>query len=268
VSVSVPGSLSGILNRGRRLSRAEERRVIARAQAGDLAARHALVEANLRLVLYVARRYQSSCLTVEDMVQEGVVGLLDALERYDLSAGHSFSSYAVPWIRLRIGRAVYRMGRIIRLPERGERLLARWNQLCDQAADMNQPPPTVEQGARALGVSAETLACVLEAGQPLAALHAVDGDSEGHAAEELVADPRVADPLAGLAEAEEWGVVRRAIAQLRPNYRRVLEESYGLNGHEPRTLNDLARQWGVTKQAVSGLRKRALESLRERVLAA
>jgi RNA polymerase sigma factor (sigma-70 family) len=256
-----------VLKRARRLTRAEENTVIRRAQAGDERARQTLLECNLRLVLYVARRYQSSSLSLEDLAQEGIVGLVDALERFDPDSGNSFSSYAVPWVRLRIGRAVYRMGRLIRLPERGERLLGRWHQLCDQAADRQLPPPTLEEGAAALGVGVDTLACVLEAAQPIGVLHGLDGDGDPHAAEDFVPDPEVRDPWTELREAEDWSQVRRALAELRPNYRRVLEESYGLNGHTPHTLHDLARQWGVTKQAVSGLRKRALESLRERMLA-
>lgn len=256
------GSVSALIQRSRRPARSEERELIRRAQNGDEQARRVLIEGNLRLVLYVARRYQSSSLTQEDLLQEGVVGLIDALERYNPSAGHSFSSYAVPWIRLRIGRAVYRMGRLIRVPERSERLLARWHQICEAAQERREPPPSLEEGAAMLGVTPDTLVSMIEASAPTACLYPADGEDEAPQVAEVVADDRAADPLLELLQAEEWKEVRTALAELRPNYRRVLEESYGLIDGEPQTLNDIAHRLGVTKQAVSGLRKRALESLR------
>lgn len=262
---SASGTLSGLLKRSRRLSRAEERDLIRRAQAGDERARTTLIECNLRLVVYVARRYQSSSLSLEDLIQEGVLGLVDAIERFDPSGGNSLSSYAVPWIRLRVGRSVYRMGRLIRLPERGERLLSRWNQLCEQHADRQLPPPTLEAGARELEVSLETLQAVLEAALPIGSLAAIDDSGDQRGADEYVADEAQEDPLTTMLKDEEASRLRRLLSELRPTYRQVLEESYGLHG-EARTLNDLAARWGVTKQAVSGMRKRALAVLRERML--
>ncbi len=262
---SASGTLAAVLKRAPRLSRVEERRLIIRAQAGDERARQAIIEGNLRLVLYVAKRYHSSSLSLEDMVQEGVVGLVDALERYDPGAGHSFSSYAVPWIRLRIGRAVYRMNRLIRLPERSERLLARWNQLCEQTGEAHHAPPCVEDAAGMLGVTPETLQAVIDASGPITTLHPVDGDGDSHTVEEYVTGESASDPWLKVARDQEWKLLRSALEELRPNYRQVIEESYGLNGTPPRTLNELATQWGVTKQAVSGLRKRALDTLRERM---
>lgn len=259
------GSLAGLLKRGRRLSRGEERELIRRAQAGDERARTTLIECNLRLVVYVARRYQSSSLSLEDLVQDGVLGLVDAIERFDPSGGNSLSSYAVPWIRLRVGRSVYRMSRLIRLPERGERLLSRWNQLCEQHADRQLAPPTVEAGAEELGVSADTLHAVLEASLPIGSLAPIDDAGDQRSAEEYVADERNEDPLVLILRQEESSRLRRLLSELRPTYRQVLEESYGLDG-EAKTLNDLAARWGVTKQAVSGMRKRALAVLRERML--
>jgi RNA polymerase primary sigma factor len=259
------GTLSGLLKRSRRLSRGEERDLIRRAQAGDERARTTLIECNLRLVVYVARRYQSASLSLEDLIQEGVLGLVDAIERFDASGGNSLSSYAVPWIRLRVGRAVYRMGRLIRLPERGERLLSRWNQLCERRADRQLPLPTLEVGAEELGVSRETLQAVLEASPAIGSLAPLDEAGEQRGAEENLADDNQVDPLSLVLREEEFGRLRRLLSELRPTYRQVLEESYGLVG-EPKTLNDLAARWGVTKQAVSGMRKRALAVLRERML--
>lgn len=268
VETSTVSPLTSVLRRARRLSRAEERSLIPRAQQGDTEARQRVIEGNLRLVLYVARRYQSGTLTLDDLLQDGVVGLVDALERYDPAEGHSFSSYAVPWIRLRIGRAVYRMGRIIRLPERNERMLARWHQLCEQAQDQQQAPPTVEHGAQLLGVTADTLRAIVDASHPVSSLSPRDGEGDLQFADDYLISDSAADPLDELMRAEAWSDLYRALTELRPNYRQVLVESYGLCGREPRTLNDIAAQWGVTKQAVSGLRKRALDSLRERVLSA
>jgi RNA polymerase sigma factor (sigma-70 family) len=259
------GTLAGLLKRSRRLSRVEERDLLRRAQQGDERARTTLIECNLRLVVYVARRYQSTSLTLEDLIQDGVLGLVDAIERFDPSGGNSLSSYAVPWIRLRVGRAVYRMSRIIRLPERGERLLSRWNQLCEQSADRQQAPPTVERGAEELGVSVETLQAVMEASLPMGSLAPLDEAGEQRGAEEYVADESLEDPLSHLLREEESSRLRRLLSELRPTYRQILEESYGLEG-EPKTLSDLAARWGVTKQAVSGMRKRALAVLRERML--
>ena len=262
---SAAGTLTGLLKRSRRLSRVEERELLRRARDGDERARTTLIECNLRLVIYVARRYQSSSLSLEDLVQDGVLGLVDAIEQFDPAEGNSLSSYAVPWIRLRVGRAVYRMSRLIRLPERGERLLSRWNQLCEQHADRQLAPPTVEAGAVELGVSAETLHAVLEASLPIGSLGPIDDAGEQRSAEEYVADESHEDPLTSILRDEESSRLRRLLSELRPTYRQLLEESFGLNG-EAKTLNDLASRWGVTKQAVSGMRKRALAVLRERML--
>lgn len=260
-----PGTLSDIVRRTQRPLRSEEAQLIRRAQAGDVRARDRVVEGNLRLVLYVARRYQSTALSLEDMLQEGVVGLIDALERFNPDEGNSFSSYAVPWIRLRIGRAVYRMGRVIRMPERSERLLGRWNQLCESWNDEHGQAPTIEEGAAILGVTVEALRSAVEASHPIAPLSSLDADGESHTVEEFVADPTATDPYEAVRDQETWSEIRSGLNQLRPSYRQVIEESFGLDGVEPLTLNDIARRAGVTKQAVSGLRKRALDALRANI---
>ncbi len=254
------GPLAAALQRGTRLTRKQEHDLIARAQRGDAQARERLIECNLRLVLYVAGRYQTSSLSLEDLVLEGVVGLVDAIERYDPSHGNGFSAYAVPWLRLRIGRSVYRMNRLIRLPERNERLLARYREMCDESVDGNL---TVEEAAQRLQAPPEVLRAVVEASHPIMSMGGVD-EGDGRAPEEVVACED-SDPWLEICRRDERLTLHQALEALRPGYRQVLNESFGLDGAEPLSLNEIARRWGVTKQAVSAFRRRALMALRQQL---
>jgi len=240
----------------------QESALARRIERGDLAAKDHMIEANLRLVVHVAKRYQreDSSLTMQDLIQEGTIGLVRAVEKFDYRRGFRFSTYATLWIRQAIGRALADKGRIVRLPtpvadrvrklEIAERMLS---------AGLGGTPRDDELAAE-LGWELEEVERLRGAGRRPASLDVQvsdDGDAE---LGDLLASTAPSPEDEAMAEAERTGLLA-ALDQLGATERRVLELRYGLGSDQPLSAAETARALGVKPHQVRQVEDRALRAL-------
>jgi len=243
------------------LSRAEEADLGRRARGGDEAAKARFAEANLRLVVQVARRYLNRGLPLPDLIEEGNLGLLRAVEKFDADRGVRFATYAVWWIRQAIVRALASQARMIRLPVHVELLLGRYAKEQERLTQALGRRPTAAELAAALGLRVEQVEELEEIRQRPLPLDARVGEGQSRVGD-LVADP-TADP----SDAAGAFFRRRAdlvsvLDDLAPNERTVLRHRFGLAGDEPETLEAIGRGLGLTPERVRQIETAGLRKLR------
>ena len=261
------------LDRGGLLSPAAERRLAARGRDGCARSRRVLAERNLRLVVSVAKRYRGLGLPFEDLIQEGNVGLMRAVERFDPSRGFRFSTYATWWIRQAIGRAVADKGRAIRIPvHAGDRArrVERYA-LAHRAAHGSEPSNA--QIAAALDLSEAQVEIARSVPADPASLDAPAGTAAPPSAgrdrplplSEFVGDPSPTTEervLEALKEEAAKGALARAFGLLAPRQQEVLAARYGLGGRKSETLQDVADRLGISREAVRQIQNAAEDTLR------
>lgn len=232
---------------------------------GDDRARRVLIESNLRLVVAMARRYQGLGLPFADLVQEGTVGLIQAVDRFDWRRGRRFSTYAAWWIRQAIRRALTNDSRTIRLPSR---LVAKQLATRRAAATLEAGlgrPATTEEIAAATGYEPEAVEGAERAPLAAASLNDTVGGEEGGAQlVELVADTTARDPSSEAEDAARAEAVRTAIAELRPREREILLNHFGLD-REPHTLEQIAGELHLAPERVRQIEQHALAILARRL---
>jgi RNA polymerase primary sigma factor len=248
---------------GSLLTHAEEVELSRRARAGDAKARTRLVEKNLRLVVSVAKKYRGYGVPFEDLIQEGNIGLMKAVDKYDPERGWRFSTYATWWVRQAVGRAVSDKGRTIRLPvHMGEKMRKMARTYNGLSAELGREP-TDEEVAGRLGWTAEKVKEVKSAMPDAASLDKPLGSGED--ASELgsvVADQATSDVSEGVVRDMEVGWLGEAISRLPDRHRHVLVKRYGLDEEETATLAQLAEELKVSKERIRQLQREAERMLR------
>jgi RNA polymerase primary sigma factor len=246
---------------GALLTREEERELARRKDEGDEQAKRRLIESNLRLVMAITRNYTKANVPLLDLIQEGNLGLIRAVEKFDYRLGYKLSTYATWWIRQAITRALADQGRTIRLPvhvaDQVRRLLRARRQL---AQKLNREP-TLAELAHETQQSEERVRELLELVETPVSLETPVGDGESLYGD-LIEDVNSLAPHEQSAEQARARELAGALEQLNPRMRRVLSLRFGLDGEPPQTLEEVGTQLGITRERVRQLETRALRELR------
>jgi RNA polymerase primary sigma factor len=250
----------------RRLLTAREEVVLTeRARTGDPAARQAMMEANIRLVMSVARKYTCKSLTFEDLVQEGIIGLLEAINKFDGSLGNRFSTYATYWIRQSIVRAIEKQDRIIRLPVYGCDAVRKVERAERALAESLGRQPTPEEVARETSLPLRLVKNIAQYGQDPLSLDVLVGDSEDTVFADLVVDSEAMDPADTALGGMEREALLLQVCRLEPRERWVIQQRFGLFDGRVHTLKEIADQLHMSREGVRHVQLRALRKLREAV---
>lgn len=248
------------------LSPQEERDLAFRIQEGDASARDCLVRANLRLVVSIARNYVGKGLPVEDLVGEGNMGLLRAVEGFNPNAGTRFATYATYWIRQSIRRALSRDANTLRLPSYMWTLLAKWHRAAAALRRELARAATEEEIAAELGLSKRQTRAVRKAISVL-----TSGQSTGSADTESTIDQvtstRCSCPLEELNGVEQMQGAMKGLACLDDREAEIIRLRFGLDGESPVTLKEVGERLGYTKERIRQLERVALAKLRQQVAA-
>jgi RNA polymerase primary sigma factor len=246
---------------GRLLTPAEERELARRKDEGDEEAKRRLIESNLRLVMSITRNYTKASVPLLDLIQEGNLGLIRAVEKFDYRLGFKLSTYATWWIRQAISRALAEQGRTIRLPVHVAdrvRKVTRARRVLGQKLSRD---PTIEEIAAESGFTPVQVRDLLELVQDHVSLHTPVGDGESSFGD-LLEDTAASAPEAETAERLRATELADALAQLKPRMQRVLIARFGLDGSKPKTLEEVGVLLGITRERVRQLETRALRELR------
>jgi RNA polymerase nonessential primary-like sigma factor len=248
---------------------APEELALARAMAGgDFAARQRLIEHNLRLVVSIAKHYTNRGLALPDLIEEGNLGLIHALEKFDAERGFRFTTYATWWIRQAVERAIMSQSRTIRLPAyvvKELNVVLRALRHLEMHGQPDGREPSLDDVAHLLGKPVEQVRRVLRYNERMTSLDApMERDATVSIGEGLVDDGALAPELVlHNTEIEAW--VRMWLDELNERQRAVIERRYGLSGRDVATLEELARELGVTRERVRQIQSEALDRLRARL---
>jgi RNA polymerase primary sigma factor len=256
------GASAELARRGDRLSGEERQRLEKIVEEAEEAAEE-FVQANLRLVVSVAKKYTSSGMSLLDLVQEGNVGLMHAVDRFDVRRGFRFSTYATWWIRQAISRAIANSGRTIRLPVQAGDLVSKVRRAQAAIESEKGRRPTVDEVAEECGVAAAKVEQTLTLPLEMLSMSEPQGDTETELGD-VIPDTEASSPFDLVAANMLPAQVRQLLEILTERERRVIYLRYGLDRGRPRTLDEVGQLFALSREQIRQIERRALMRLRER----
>jgi RNA polymerase primary sigma factor len=245
------------------LSAKDEKDLAALIEAGDVRARDRMVRANLRLVVNIARGYTGKGLGLQDLIEEGNLGLLRAVEGFDPTMGTRFSTYASYWIKQSIKRALINSAKTIRIPAYMVELLSKWRRASARLTEELGRTPTPEEVARVLGLPKKKLPIIKKAIRIYNSTPQTDQAETGWSLGEIIMDERMKSPEDELVEHDVLGHVLAMLQTMDQREATVLKMRFGLEDMEPHTLKEIGERLGLTRERVRQIETEALGKLGE-----
>jgi RNA polymerase primary sigma factor len=239
----------------------QEKDLARRIGVGSTEARDQMVRANLRLVVNIARGYTGKGLALQDLIEEGNLGLLRAVEGFDPNMNTRFSTYASYWIKQSIKRALVNTAKTIRIPAYMVELLAKWRRATNKLTDELGRPPTAEEIAKLLGLPKKKLNIIKKAIRVYNSTPQSDQGEQGWSIEEMLPDGRAKTPDTEMVETDDLKHVMVLLEKMDSREATVLRMRFGLNDEEPKTLKEIGECLGLTRERVRQIESEALAKL-------
>ena len=258
-------SYLGRLTRAPLLTAGEEVVLTKAAQKGDACARVRLIESNMRLVINIAKNYRNRAIPLEDLIQDGAIGLMHAVERFDPSLGYRFSTYATHWIRQAIGRAIDNKAKAIRLPAHISQTLRKIERAKAKVLRERGTEASSDEIAKELGITSKRLQALQQASQELLSLDMTVGDTDSTALGSLIQDDSSPDPESAVIDAEILEELQAVMMQLTEREQRVM--MYRLKLAEPTSgtsfRDELSKEFQVSRERIRQIEVQAIKKLRQ-----
>ncbi|KIH77405.1 RNA polymerase, sigma 38 subunit, RpoS [Geoalkalibacter ferrihydriticus] len=245
------------------LTAEEERELARRIAKGEMAARDRMIESNLRLVVKIAKRYMNRGLPFLDLIEEGNMGLIKAVERFKLSKECRFSTYATWWIRQSIERALVNQSRTIRLPVHVSDDINKLIKISRELQQKLNREPQVKEVAEAMGVEPAYVRRLMVLVKKTYSIEHPMGENSDYSLMDTIEDSSAIDPSGLVEDLEKFTRVQEWLATLNESEREILSLRFGLEDREPQTLDTIGRKFGVTRERIRQIEAKSLEKLRK-----